>query len=182
MKLILALAAVLVLYGQAAAHAPQSHNFKLVAFRRPLPAPEFTLTGPAGAPVRLSDFRGKVLLLNFWATWCPPCVKEMPSMEALYQKFKGRNFVVLAISLDEKGAAAVKPFLRKLKLTFPVALDPDSKVSGIYGARDLPSSFVINGEGQVVAAAKGERDWFSPDAQSYMEELISRHNQIASKK
>ena len=160
------------------AHAPEKHGFKLVAFRRPLPAPEFSLTSPVGTPVNLRQFRGKVVLLNFWATWCLPCVREMPSMEALYQKFKEKDFVVLAVSLDEKGAAVVKPFLEKYKLTFSIALDQDSAVSRKYGAGALPSSFLINRKGQVIAAAKGERDWFSADAVSYMAEILAKEPAI----
>lgn len=158
----------------AEAHAPERHGFKLVAFRRPLPAPEFSLTSPSGTVVNLRQFRGKVVLLNFWATWCPPCVREMPSMEALYQKFKEKDFTVLAVSLDEKGAAVVNPFLEKYKLTFPNALDPESKISRIYGAGALPSSFLINRKGQVIAAAKGERDWFSAEAVSYVAEVLAK--------
>ena len=165
----------------AAAHAPESHNFKLVAFGRPLTAPDFALTTPSGAAVSLKQFRGKVVLLNFWATWCPPCVREMPSMEALFQKFKPRGFTVLAVSLDEKGAAVVKPFLKKYRLTFPVALDPDSGISGRYGARDLPSSFLIDAQGRVVAAAKGERDWYSAEAISYVAEVLDQQPTITSR-
>ena len=165
----------------AAAHTPDLHQFNLVAFGRPLPAPDFVLTTPSGAAVSLKQFRGKVVLLNFWATWCPPCVREMPSMEALFQKFKPRGFTVLAISLDEKGAAAVKPFLKKFQLTFPVALDPDSEISTRYGARDLPSSFLIDAKGRVIAAAKGERDWYSAEAISYVSEVLDNQPTITSR-
>lgn len=168
----LALAAAL----PAQAHAPERHKFRLVTFNPPPAAMPFELAGPGGSTLRLADFRGKVLLLNFWATWCPPCVREMPSMEALYQKYKNRNFAVLAISLDEKGEAVVAPFVKKLKLTFAIALDVESRVSALYGARDLPSSFLIDPKGKVIAAAKGERDWFSPEAQSYMDELLTTYS------
>jgi peroxiredoxin len=169
------------LFSSAAAHAPEHHKFRLVTFRRPLPAPAFELAGPSGKAVRLADLRGKVVLLNFWATWCPPCVREMPSMEALYGKYRGRNFEVVAVSLDERGAAVVMPFLERLKLTFQVALDPDGEVSAVYGARDLPSSFLIDPAGNVIAAAKGERDWFSPGARSYMDELIAGYERRTAK-
>ncbi|MCZ6842640.1 MAG: TlpA disulfide reductase family protein [SAR324 cluster bacterium] len=178
--LFLAVAALLLVPAHTAAHAPQRHGFDLVIFKRPLPAPDFKLISPSGKPVRLSDFKGKTVLLNFWATWCPPCVREMPSMEALYKKYKQRNFAVLAISLDEGGATAVKPFIEKLALTFPIALDPENKVSKVYGARDLPSSFILDAKGQVIAAAKGEREWFSPDAVSYMEELLAQQAQTVT--
>ena len=173
--------AALLLPLPAAAHVPDLHNFKLVAFGRPLPAPDFALTTPSGAAVSLKQFRGKVVLLNFWATWCPPCVREMPSMEALFQKFKRRGFTVLAVSLDETGAAIVKPFLKKYQLTFPVALDPESRIAGMYGARDLPSSFLVDAQGRVIAAAKGERDWYSAEAISYVAEVLDKQPTITSR-
>ena len=154
------------------AHSPQAHGFKLVTFRRPAPAPGFSLNTPQGTSLALDSLRGKVVLLNFWATWCPPCLKEMPSMEQLYQQFKAQGFTVVAVSTDKEGAAQVTPFVERLKVTFPILLDPDSALSKKYGARDLPSSFLINGKGQVIAAAKGERDWFSPGARSYLAELL----------
>ena len=166
---------LILLSTPAAAHAPQSHGFELTTFRRPPPAPELLLTTPTGAPVTLKQFRGRVVLLNFWATWCPPCVKEMPSMEALYRKFKAEGLSVLAISLDVKGAAVVVPFLKKYKLTFPVALDPESNSSKVYGASNLPSSFLVDRQGRVIAAALGERDWFSPNAISYLDEVLKKN-------
>ena len=169
---LIALALALLLPALASAHAPEVHGFRLVRFNPPPPAPDFTLQTPEGGQVTLNDLRGKTVLVNFWATWCPPCVREMPSMEALYQSLKGRNFIVLAISLDKAGARVVAPFVKKLKLTFPIALDPNSEVSAVYGARDLPSSFLLDPQGRVVAGAKGERDWFSPEARSYVEELL----------
>ena len=174
MKKWLLLIALFVLPLAAIGHAPQQHGIQLTTFKRPPPAPDFMLTNPAGAPITLKQFRGKVVLLNFWATWCPPCVREMPSMEALYQKFRARGLVVVAISLDEQGAKVVRPFLEKYKLTFPVALDPESKISRVYGAGNLPSTFLINREGSVVAAAKGERDWYSPDVVSYIVEVLGK--------
>ena len=96
-------------------------------------------------------------------------------MEALYQKYKHRNFTVLAISLDTIEAPAVVAFVEKLKVTFDIALDPESEVAGVYGARALPSSFLIDPRGMVFAAAKGERDWFSEGSRSYLNEVLERH-------
>ncbi len=166
------LALLLLLPAAAIPHSPSSHGFRLTPFRKGFPAPPFQLTGLSGKAVSLSDFRGRVVLLNFWATWCAPCVREMPSMEKLYQAFRERGLVVLAVSLDEEGAAKVEPFVRKLGLTFPIVLDTAGRVSGIYGARELPASFLIDGGGAVFAAAKGERDWFSPAARSYFDEKL----------
>lgn len=168
----MALAGMLLLAHGALGHDPRFHQAKLVSFARPLPAPAFTLNNPQGNPVRLADFRGKFVLLNFWATWCPPCVKEMPSMERLAKRFEGRPFVVVGISLDEEGAAKVNPFIAKLGITFPILLDPESKISGHYGANDLPTTFLINPGGKVVMAAKGERDWNSEEIAGYLKEVL----------
>ena len=159
--------------GTAAAHAPERHQVGLVSFQPPVSAPDFALQDPDNRSLRLSDFRGRYVLLNFWATWCPPCVREMPSMEKLSAAFKERPFAVLAVSLDAEGAEKVVPFLKRLGITFPVALDPESRVSAVYGAKDLPATFLIDPQGRVIAAAKGEQDWASAEMVRYLDELIS---------
>ena len=156
----------------AQAHEPRRHRAKLVRFNPPIPAPDFTVSDPAGKPVALADFRGRYLLLNFWATWCPPCVREMPTIERLAKRFAKRPFAVLAISLDEEGAKKVRPFVARLGVTFPIGLDPESKVAERYGARDLPATFLIDPQGRVVVAAKGERDWDGPEIVEYLAELL----------
>lgn len=156
-----------------AAHAPQHHHFKLVDFSRPAPAPAFSLNDLTESPISLADFQGRYVLLNFWATWCVPCVREMPALEKLYQKLRAHGLVVVAIATDAEGTAKVEPFVRKYHLTFPVLLDANQNVSQRYGARDLPSTFLLDPQGNVIAAAKGERDWFSPQALSYMQEVLN---------
>lgn len=160
--------------GLAWAHSPQLHGAKLVEFNRPQPAPGFTVQAPDGAPVTLADFEGRYVLLNFWATWCPPCVKEMPTLERLAREMADAPFTVLAVSLDEEGAAKVVPFVERVGVTFPVALDPQSKVADAYGAYDLPSTFLIDPQGRVVLAAKGERDWAEPGLVAYLREVLAR--------
>ena len=154
------------------AHAPDLHNFRMVTFKRPFSAPGFQLPDLETHMRALSDFQGHYVLLNFWATWCKACLKEMPSLEKLYQRLQSHGFVVVAVSTDTEGDAKVTPFVSKLQLTFPILLDADQAVSKRYGARDLPSSFLLNPQGQVIAAAKGERDWFSEQALSYFDELV----------
>jgi peroxiredoxin len=154
------------------AHSGQKHAFPMVAFARPLPAPEFSLSGLGDNNVRLADYQGKFVLLNFWATWCPPCVQEMPSMERLHQRLTGRGMVVLALSQDDEGRDLVQPFVRKLKLTFPVALDTEQKVARLFGVKDLPLTFLITPDGEVVAAVKGGLDWDSPAAVEFIEHYL----------
>jgi peroxiredoxin len=110
---------------------------------------DFTLADLQGKPWNLRDLRGKVVLVNFWATWCPPCRKEMPDLDALYNKFKDHGLVVLAIS-DEQ-AAKVSPFISERKISYPVLLDPGRKVNDLFIVEGIPKSFVYDREGKMVA-------------------------------
>jgi peroxiredoxin len=110
---------------------------------------DFTLTDLAGKKWNLKSLRGKVVLVNFWATWCPPCRKEMPDLQALYNRFKDQGFVILAIS-DEK-ASTVKPYLAEHNINYPVMIDPGDKVNKLFQVVGIPKSFVYNREGKMVA-------------------------------
>ena len=154
------------------AHDPALHGFKLTTFDPPFPAPAFDLGKLEGGQSTLDTYKGKYVLLNFWATWCPPCLEEMPTMEAAYQKFQDRGFTVVAISSDEEGEEAINPFIEKLGVTFPILLDPDKAVSSVYGALNLPLSFILDRDGMVIAGSVGERDWASEEALSVLDELI----------
>jgi peroxiredoxin len=123
------------------------------------PAPDFTLPALGGNTVRLSDYRGKVVFLNFWATWCAPCREEMPYMDYLYQGLKGRDFEMLAVSIDTKGADLVQSFVTSYHLTFPVLLDADQRVYRLYGLTGVPETFVINKKGDIILEVIGPRDW-----------------------
>jgi peroxiredoxin len=133
---------------------------------------DFTLPDLEGRPVRLREFRGKLVLLNFWATWCTPCLHEMPSMERLYQTFKQTMFVLLAVSTDRQGAQAAGPFVQNLKLTFPVLLDSVAEVSQHYGVRGLPTSYLIDPDGRIIGAAIGGRDWSRTEAKALIAGLL----------
>jgi peroxiredoxin len=111
--------------------------------------PEFTLKDLAGKTWSFSQLRGKVVLVNFWATWCPPCRKEMPDLETLYHRFMTKGFVVLGISDEE--AAKVDPFIRERKVSFPVLLDPGRKVNEMFAVEGIPKSFVYDREGKLVS-------------------------------
>lgn len=110
---------------------------------------DFTLTDLQGKPWHLGDLRGKVVLVNFWATWCPPCRKEMPDLQALYDKYKEQGFVVLAIS--DEDTTKVAPFLAERKIRYPALLDPGRKVNEAFVVEGIPKSFVYNREGKLVA-------------------------------
>ncbi len=138
------------------------------------PAPDFTLPTLDGNSASLADYRGKVVLLNFWATWCPPCIWEMPSMESLYQRFKDRGFEVLAVSIDTKGEDVVRPFVKDYNLTFPVLLDSDSDVYRRYGVTGVPESFIIDRDGKVASKIVGARDWAEAEWLDYFDQLIGK--------
>ena len=135
-------------------------------------AEDFSLRTPDGGTFRLSDHRGKVVLVNFWATWCPPCREEMPAMERLYREHRDRGLVLVAVSLDAD-PAVVPPYVEVSKLTFPIALDPKAEIGNKYGVRALPSSFVIGRDGTMVALALGPRVWDNDAAHSLVEALAS---------
>ncbi len=133
----------------------QSAMSKLEAADRKRAGASFTLTDLDGKQWTLQDLRGKVVLVNFWATWCPPCRKEMPDMEALYQRFGPRGFVVLAIS--DEDAAKVAPFIAERKYTYPVLLDPGRKVNELFGVEGIPKTFVYGRDGKLAAQAIDRR-------------------------
>lgn len=157
----------------ARAHDPALHGFNMSTFDPPFPAPDFDLPVLSGESATLATYKGEFVLLNFWATWCPPCLEEMPYIEEVYQKYKDRGFTVVAISSDEEGESVVAPFIEELNLTFPVLLDTDKAVSSVYGAHNLPMSFILNRDGEVIAGAVGERNWSGEEALSVLDEIIT---------
>jgi len=140
-----------------------------------VPAPNFTLPDLAGKMVSLADYKGKVVLLNIWATWCPPCVEEMPSMEKLHQELKDKGFEILAVSIDVSGAKAVIPFMKKHKLSFPALTDTKGAIKSLYQTTGVPESFIINKGGIIVEKVIGPRDWATPGAISFFRNLIQRN-------
>jgi peroxiredoxin len=137
---------------------------------RSQPARDFTAASTGGATFRLADHRGKVVLINFWATWCPPCLEEMPALERLWQRQKGGGFVLVAVSLDSN-TSLVRPFVTERGLTFPVALDPRLEVANAYGVRALPTTVLIDRQGTVRALALGPRVWDNDAAHGLVEGL-----------
>jgi len=141
--------------------------------RGPRLAPDFAVPDLAGHAVRLSALRGKVVVLNLWATWCPPCREEMPSMERLYGRLRDRDFQLLAVSQDEDGSSAVEPFVKQLGITFPVLIDPERQVGERYGVWGYPETFIIDRNGYVVERVIGPRDWATPTQIAMLEALIA---------
>jgi len=136
------------------------------------PAPNFTLPGLGGKMVSLSDYKGHVVLINIWATWCPPCVDEMPSMQKLYQALKDENFEILAVSIDALGEKAVAPFMKKYNLSFPALMDPDGTIKTLYQATGVPESFIIDKDGILIEKIIGPRNWAAPEVVRFFRDLI----------
>ena len=126
-------------------------------------APEFMVRNLKGQNVKLSDFKGKVVLLNFWATWCGACIEEMASMQKLYSTLDGVE--VVAVSIDRWNEDRIQEYVKSNKLTFPVLLDQDQKVRKKYHVMGLPTSYLIDAEGKIRGYASGARTWDSPDSQ-----------------
>ena len=135
-------------------------------------APKFVLPDLSGKVVRMDDLRGKVVLLNLWATWCPPCVEEMPTLEALSKKMTGRDFVLLAISEDEH-SEDVAPWIEQRGLTFPVLLDARGQVGADLGITGYPETFIVDRTGRIVHHHIGYRDWGEPGIVAALERLMN---------
>lgn len=135
-------------------------------------AVDVKLHGLDGKAVTLSQFKGKVVILNFWATWCPPCREEMPSMDALYQKFKGNPaFVMLPASIDED-AETVREFMKKNNYTMPVYHDPKKDAGSVYGITGVPETFIIDKKGVIAEKVIGPLDWMKPEVTQFIEDLL----------
>jgi peroxiredoxin len=139
-----------------------------------LPAPNFTFPGLDGKTVSLSDYRGHIVLVNVWATWCPPCVDEMPSMERLYQALKGEKFEILAVSIDSLGIKAVAPFMKQYNLSFPALMDPDGTIKNLYQTTGVPESFIIDQDGILIHKIIGPRDWARPEIIGFFRNLLQK--------
>jgi len=137
--------------------------------------PALELQDLSGASHRLEDYRGKVVLLNFWATWCAPCREEMPSIGRLKKQLAGRPFVVLAVNVDEP-ESRIKNFLAMLPLDFPTLLDPGGRTAKAWKARILPATFLIAPHGRIRYTVTGELDWASEQVVRTVSELLPAAN------
>ena len=137
-------------------------------------APDFSLTDLNGKWVEIKQLKGKVIFLNFWATWCGPCKEEMPSLEVLHRQFKEKNFVLLTISVDYEGIKPVQEFINKHQYTFPVLLDPKGETLDLFEVKGIPTTFLIDKKGKMVGKAIGPRDWKSVEVVFLLNFLIEK--------
>ena len=137
-------------------------NLGFATPKQRLPSIDFTLQTPDQLTRSLSDYRGKVVFLNFWGTWCGPCRAEMPSMQLLYEELKDEGFEIVAVNLGER-PAPVRTFIDEYGLTFPVLLDQRQTVGTQYGARSIPTTYLIDRNGDILGMAVGTREWDTPE-------------------
>ena len=136
------------------------------------PAPALTLVDVHGRQVSLQDYRGKVVFLNFWATWCVPCREEMPALEELHQTFHPQGLVILAVNFRE-GLEPIKAFVVQRQLSFPILLDPSGAVFRAYTAIGLPTAYLISREGRLLAHSVGSRDWRRVEGKDLIRALLT---------
>jgi thiol-disulfide isomerase/thioredoxin len=139
----------------------------------PRPAPEIGFADLAGKERALADWRGQVVLINLWATWCQPCIEEMPALARLQASLGGRDFTILALSSDRGGGRIVEPFLEKMKLeALPVFLDPTGAATRAFAARGLPTSILVDREGREIGRLEGAAAWDGPAATALIRHYI----------
>jgi peroxiredoxin len=151
----------------------QSAKYELLTVG--MPAPDFTLPDMAGKNQKLSDYRGKVVFLNFWATWCKPCKEEMPSMQALWDNLKQEEFIMLAISMDRVTTKKdIPPFVENMKLTFPILTDSWGQTDSRYKLMGVPETYIIDQNGVLREKVIGPRDWTRPESMEILVRLLQK--------
>ena len=160
-------AALLVAAAALAAHAQGG----LQVWTGPTEAPAIQLRTLDGQPLALSDLQGKVVVVNFWASWCEPCIDEMPSMQRLREKLAGEAFEILAVNFQE-GEPRIRAFLKKVPVAFPIVRDTDGGVARAWKVRIFPSSFVIDADGALRYALVGTIDWANPEVEKTLRALL----------
>jgi len=134
-------------------------------------APEFVIHTDNGLTLTRSNFGGRLLVLNFWASWCPPCIEEMPSLERFYQELKDEGVVVVGVSVDED-EAAYRRMIQRFQLTFLTARDPEASLSARFGTFRYPETYIIDAQGRVVQKIIGAADWMDPRLLDYVRSML----------
>jgi len=172
MKYVAWLLAVTMLLGPAACTKKTSKSGGVSAAKEKSMAPDITVTALDGKRLNLSELKGKVVLLNFWATWCPPCREEIPSLMKLDSAMAGKPFQMLAVSIDEGGVPAIEAFYKSSGYKLPTYTDPDGLAVKAYGITGVPETFLIDKNGLLVKKIVGGMAWDSPDAIGFIEGLM----------
>jgi len=179
MKKIIVILLILSIFmvGTISAVSLESLNQKFVAQGFAIPSEtlasiDFDLENINGEKENLSDYLGKVVFLNFWATWCGPCRIEMPSMQKLYDEFHDDGLEVVAVNIGERQKTVVK-FLEENNLTFPVLLDETNMVAGIYGARNIPTTYIIDRNGKILSMIVGTKEWYTEESRALFADILA---------
>ena len=174
--LILVALTLLVLHFQKTGQGNQGLEINLNQFKpeEGYLAPQFTLRNLKGNLEGLEEHSGNVIVVNFWATWCGPCVQEMPSFEKLYRRFRSQGLTILAVSLDKEGSSKVRSFADEYNLSFSILLDTQGVVEKLYPSYTIPFTYVIDKQGWVVARVDGAKNWESPETFRAIEYLLKQ--------
>ncbi|MDQ6960659.1 MAG: TlpA disulfide reductase family protein [Mariprofundaceae bacterium] len=165
---------VWVVSAQADTPAQEMDAFGVQVPRIHKSAPDFSLVMLGGEEKALADYRGKVVLLHFWATWCVACRHEMPQIEQLWRRYRDDGLVVLGVNVDRGNISGVRDFMHERKLSFPSVLDPGGGVRNRYEVRALPTSYLINRDGKIIGRIIGERDWSSPASHAMLTAILKQ--------
>ncbi len=162
---------------QGAHHAPSKldpfERAGVIELKEGQHGPPFSLEQLTGGRASLDTWKDRLIVLNFWATWCTPCTLEMPTLEALWRDYSERGLVVVGVSVDRGGPRAlIEPYLRNAGLTFPILLDPDMATASAWRVTGLPATFLIRPGGDVVGMAVGPREWNSPEMQALLVPML----------
>ena len=149
--------------------SPPKLGFGFLPYDKPRPLPEFRFTDDDGRVLTLTDFRGKVVLLNVWATWCPPCRAEMPTLDRLQAKLGGPDFEVIALSIDQEGAPVVKDFYQELGIkALRIYVEPSSRPPPELNVLGLPTTLLIDQQGREIGWKAGPAEWDSPEVEAFI--------------
>jgi len=154
-------------------YAASLEKLGFIVFPKPQPLDDFTIQALGGSTKRLSDQKGKIVLLNFWATWCPPCRAEMPALEKLWGKSKDKAFTIMGVSVGEK-PATVKDFIGSQGYSYPIYLDPDGSLGTAFGASSIPTTYILDKTGAAIAGKIGGASYDSAEAREIFSLLASR--------
>lgn len=166
--------AIAVLLGSVVNAQAQNGDMGLLWLASPKAAPPMIWHGDEGRPFTMEDFRGKVVLLNLWATWCKPCLIEMPTLNQLQRRYKGMGLEVVAVAMDAS-PVGVKSFLRRNRFKYlDFYYDPEHRIAGALRAKDLPTTYLFSREGKLIARMNGVADWLSDEARHVIEKQLRK--------
>jgi len=173
-RVALALLVTLMLVAWATGATAQQADANFLTYpKQRMAAPAFSLSGPNGESISLADQAGKVVLINFWATWCRPCVKEMPALEGLWKRYRDDGLEVITINVDKRGAKAVKKFIKRHAINLPMVLDPKGDTRRDYEVIAMPTSYLLGRDGRFIGKALGDRQWDGPVAHRLIESALA---------